>query len=311
MTPAEQISFLFIGAVCALVFASLFGLYLTRRYGSSESIANFNSRTEAWWIMVLVLGAAFASGKVGTIILFAFVSALALYEFLLLTDIRRSDHMALIASFLLVLPLQYYFVWIEWYGLLSIFIPVYGFLLLPILVALQGDTKMFMSRIAELHWGLMIAVFCLSHIPALITITISGYRGRNILLIAFLIIVVESSDVLQYIWGKLVGQRKIAPSLSPSKTLEGLVGGIGSATLIGAACYGITPFSMGQAALIALVVNVMGFLGGLVLSAIKRDRGVKDWGRIIPGHGGVLDRLDSIAFAGPIYFHIIRFWWGI
>jgi phosphatidate cytidylyltransferase len=155
----------------------------------------------------------------------------------------------------------------------------------------------------------MICVFCLSHVPALITLPIPGFQGRNLLLIAFLVLVVQSSDVLQYVWGKLLGRHQIAPQLSPSKTVEGTVGGIACATLLGAALWWITPFAAWQAGLIALAINLMGFCGGLVMSAIKRDRGVKDWGWMIEGHGGVLDRLDSVIFAAPIFFHITRYWW--
>ena len=111
--------------------------------------------------------------------------------------------------------------------------------------------------------------------------------------------------------GKLFGRHKIAPLLSPSKTVEGFVGGVLSATLIGAALWWITPFEPWQAALLALTINLMGFFGGLVMSAIKRDRGVKDWGALIEGHGGMLDRLDSVIFAAPIFFHIIRYWWTV
>ncbi len=157
----------------------------------------------------------------------------------------------------------------------------------------------------------MICVFCVSHVPALLTLAIPGYEGRQLLLIAFLVLVVQSSDVLQYVWGKLFGRRKIAPLLSPSKTVEGFVGGVLSATAVGAALWWITPFSPWQAAAMALVVNLMGFFGGLVMSAIKRDRGVKDWGQLIEGHGGMLDRLDSVIFAAPIFFHITRFWWTV
>jgi phosphatidate cytidylyltransferase len=155
----------------------------------------------------------------------------------------------------------------------------------------------------------MVCVFCISHVPALLTLDIPGYGGRNILLIVFLVLVVQSSDVLQYVWGKLFGKHRIAPDVSPSKTLEGLVGGVASATALGAALWWITPFTVWQAALMALAVNVMGFLGGLVMSAIKRDRGVKDWGHMIEGHGGMLDRLDSVVFAAPVFFHATRHWW--
>jgi phosphatidate cytidylyltransferase len=146
-------------------------------------------------------------------------------------------------------------------------------------------------------------------VPALLTLDIPGFGGRNLLLIVFLVLVVQSSDVLQYIWGKLFGRHTIAPDVSPSKTLEGLIGGVASATAIGAALWWITPFKPWQSALIALAINVMGFLGGLVMSAIKRDRGVKDWGDMIEGHGGMLDRLDSVVFAAPVFFHITRYWW--
>lgn len=155
----------------------------------------------------------------------------------------------------------------------------------------------------------MIAVFCVSYVPALLTLDIAGYEGRNLLLIARLVIVVQLSDVLQYVCGKLFGKRKIAPNLSPSKTVEGFVGGIALASLIGGALFWITPFNPWQSILIALLINLLGFAGGIVMSAIKRDRGVKDWGHMIEGHGGMLDRLDSVCFAAPIFFHLVRYWW--
>jgi phosphatidate cytidylyltransferase len=152
-------------------------------------------------------------------------------------------------------------------------------------------------------------VFCVSFVPALLTLDIPGYEGRNLLLIAYLVIVVQLSDVLQYVCGKLFGKHKIAPNLSPSKTVEGFVGGILLSSLIGAALWWTTPFNPWQSFLIALLINLLGFAGGIVMSAIKRDRGVKDWGHMIEGHGGMLDRLDSVCFAAPIFFHLVRFWW--
>jgi phosphatidate cytidylyltransferase len=302
------------GVVGILIVASLVGFVLQRRYaaaGPNPTIENLNSRIKAWWVMVITIGIAFAFGKLGVIVLFAFASLAALREFVTLTMTRRGDHLALAAAFFVIIPAQYYLIWIEWYGLYSIFIPVYAFLLLPIIVAMRGDTASFMARVAEVQWGLMISVFCVSHVPALLTLSIPGYDGRSILLIAFLVLVVQSSDVLQYIWGKLFGRHKIAPELSPSKTVEGFVGGVLSATLLGAALWWITPFAPWQAAAMALIINLMGFLGGLVMSAIKRDRGVKDWGAMIEGHGGVLDRLDSVIFSAPIFFHLTRYWWTI
>lgn len=185
------------------------------------------------------------------------------------------------------------------------------FLLQPILVSLRGDTGRFMLRVAEVQWGVMVTVYCLSHVPALLILEIPGFDGNNLLLVAFLVLVVQASHVLQYVWGKLIGRHKVAPTLSPSKTWEGLVGGVASATAIGAALWWITPFSIAEAAAMALVVTIMGFFGGVVMSAIKRDRGVKDWGRMIEGHGGMLDRLDSVVFAAPVFFHAVRYGWTI
>jgi phosphatidate cytidylyltransferase len=310
-TGAQTLA-LFGGIFAILVTASLVGFVLQRRYagaGATPTIENLNTRVRAWWVMVVLLGLAFATGKPGVILIFAFASFAGLREFLTLTTTRRGDHWALAAAFFVVLPAQYYLIWIEWYGLYSIFIPVYVFLLLPVIAALRGDATRFMERIAELQWGLMIAVFCLSHVPALLTLPIPGFEARKLLLVGFFVLVVQASDVLQYVWGKLLGRHPIAPRLSPSKTIEGFLGGVLSATALGAALWWLTPFSPWHAALMALVITLMGFCGGLVMSALKRDRGVKDWGWMIAGHGGMLDRLDSVIFAAPVFFHLTRYWW--
>jgi phosphatidate cytidylyltransferase len=297
------------GILGILLVASLVGEILLKVKGHNSVIDNLNARVRAWWVMAAVIGLALWAGKGGVIVLFAFISFVALREYFTLAPTRRGDHWALVVSFFVVLPFQYFLIWIEWYSLFTIMIPVHAFLLLPLLEATGGDTRGFMQRTATVQWGLMIAVYCLSHVPALLVLDIPGYEGRNAFLIVFLVIVVQSSDVLQYVWGKLFGKRKIAPRLSPSKTVEGFVGGIASATLLGAALWWITPFNPWEAAFMALVVNLMGFVGGLVMSAIKRDRGVKDWGAMIEGHGGMLDRVDSVCFSAPMYFHVIRYLW--
>ena len=147
--------------------------------------------------------------------------------------------------------------------------------------------------------------------PALLSLNIPGYEGKNVLLVAFLVVVVQLSDVLQYVWGKLIGRHKIAPHLSPSKTWEGFVGGVASASAVGAGLWWMTPFTPLEAAGLALVITLMGFFGGLVMSAIKRDKGVKDWGHLIAGHGGFIDRLDSVVFSAPVFFHLTRYFWSV
>lgn len=303
------------GAVfLVLAVASTIGLILKWRSGFAHphaTIDNLNARLKAWWIMIAVITAATSAGAWGVIALFALVSFQCLREYVSLAPTRKGDHRALIWSFYVFLPLQYYLIAAGWYGLFSILIPVYAFLLLPISASLGADTARFLERSAKIQWGLMICVYCLSHVPALLTLEIPDYAGRNLLLVVFLLLTVQSSDVFQYIWGKLLGRHALSKQISPSKTVEGLVGGMLSATAMGAALWWITPFSPGEAAFVALVINTLGFFGGFVLSAIKRDRGVKDWGHLIEGHGGMLDRVDSLAFSAPVFFHLLRHEWTL
>lgn len=301
---------LFVGIGVLLIVASTIGWLLKRRMKSPNSVIdNLNKRINAWWVMVAIFAIAIFLGKFAVIILFFIASGIALREFLTLTPITRYDYWPLLFAYFIVLPLQYILVAVSWYELFCIFIPIYGFLFLAILAAITGSAHNFLARIAEVQWGLMITVYSISFIPALLILPIDHYQDRNLLLIAFLVFVVELSDVLQYVFGKLFGKHSISPNLSPSKTVEGFIGGIFSASLIGACLWWVTPFSFIQAGLISLMITLLGFLGGLVMSAIKRDRGVKDWGKLISGHGGVLDRLDSICFAAPIFFHVVRYYW--
>jgi len=299
------------GLIVVLTVASTVAGLLRWRAGATPTLTNLTARINAWWVMVLVLTIAFLLGMSGLVVLFALISFASLREFVTLTYTRRSDHWILLGMFGIVIPFQYWLVWTEWYGLFTIFIPVYCFLLMPAFTALHGDTESFLERIAAQQWAVMISVYCMSHVPALLSLNIPGFEGRKLLLVAFLMITVQGSDVLQYIFGKLFGRRKVAPNVSPSKTWEGLVGGIGSASLLGAALWWLTPFTPLQAGLVAFMAGGMGFLGGLVASAIKRDQGVKDWGHLIEGHGGMLDRADSLVFSAPIFFHIVRYFWTV
>jgi phosphatidate cytidylyltransferase len=296
------------GVAALLTAASLIGFVLGRRATKPESVAtvrNLNARIGSWWVMVVVFGGALALGHTTTIVLFAVLSFMALREFWTLTPSRRGDHRALFLSFFVVLPFQYVLLGIDWYGLFAIFIPVYAFLMLPAVVALTGETADFLARSAKVQWGLMLTAYAVSHAPALLMLD-TGVPGA--LLLSYLVIVVQLSDVLQYVWGKLIGRHRFSPNVSPSKTVEGLVGGGLSAIAVGTLLYRLTPFSPLQAAAISAVIVTAGFFGGFVLSAIKRDLGAKDWGYVIEGHGGVLDRIDSLTFAAPLFFHITRYW---
>ncbi|MEM7243098.1 MAG: phosphatidate cytidylyltransferase [Pseudomonadota bacterium] len=314
MSAPFEFFLLLAGVFCLLVFASLVAELLRARTdpeAPSPVIENLVARINAWWFMVAFLSIAMIFGRTGVVILFGLLSFAAMREFLTLTAKSRADHYALAAAFFIVLPFQYYLIWVDWYGLYSIFIPVYAFLFLPIISVLRGEIENFMTRVSETQWGLMICVFAASHVPALIMLDIPGYEGKSILLIAFLVVVVQGSDVLQYVFGKLFGRHRIAPLLSPSKTWEGFLGGVISASFLGAGLWWLTPFAIWQAFLIAMMISILGFLGGLVMSAMKRDKGIKDWGHLIAGHGGFIDRLDSVVFSAPIFFHVTRYFWNV
>jgi len=180
---------------------------------------------------------------------------------------------------------------------------------MAIRTVIAGDTERFLERTAVTQWGLMICVYFVSYVPALLMLRIPGFEHQNAKLMFFLVLVVQLSDVLQYVWGKAIGRRRIAPAISPNKTWAGCIGGTLSATAVGAALWWATPFTPIVAALMAFVVTLMGVAGGLIMSAIKRDRGVKDYGSLIAGHGGMLDRIDSLCFAAPVFFHLTRFFY--
>ncbi len=313
MSAPFEFILLLCGLLCVLILASYVASTLKKRVVSTDTdpvIENLVARIKAWWVMVALLAIAMLFGGAGVVVLFGFLSFMAMREFLTLTAKSRADHYALASAFFVILPVQYYLVWVDWYGLYSIFIPVYAFLFLPIISAIRGETDNFLTRVSETQWGLMICVFAASHVPALLFLQIPGYEGKSILLIAFLVVVVQGSDVLQYVFGKFFGRHKIAPLLSPSKTWEGFLGGVLSASILGAFLWWMTPFAFWQAFLVSLLIAVMGFSGGLVMSAIKRDKGVKDWGNLIAGHGGFIDRLDSVVFSAPIFFHVVRYFWS-
>ena len=295
MIEDRELFWLLTGIAGTLVVATVAGQTLRLSVGGA-TIANVNARIGAWWMMCAAFAVAVLTGGIGSLVLFALLSALALREFVTLSPTARADHRALAWSFFFVIPLQYVLVGVHWYGLFSILIPVYAFLFVATRIVLAGETDRFLERAATIQWGLMACVYCVSYAPALMLLDIEGYDASTGKLLLFLVVVVQASDVLQFVWGKLVGRRRIAPSISPNKTWEGFVGGVACATLVGTALWWATPFNPWQAAAMSLV-----------MSAIKRDRGVKDFGGLLPGHGGVLDRIDSLLFAAPIFFHVTRF----
>ncbi|MBK4120495.1 phosphatidate cytidylyltransferase [Kocuria rhizophila] len=315
------------GLLGFLVLATVVAELMYRRTASEglrATLLNVRQRIFAWWIMVAVLVGSLALGETAVVLLFLALSLLALREFANLLPPGERDRRVLTWILVVLAPLHFWFVWEHWYGMFAIFIPVYAFLFLPVLLALSGRTESFLHRAALSQWGLMVCVYALSYLPAVLQLPVAIHHGKAAAdgsavgsggveagaLLLFLAVVVQGSDVLQYLWGKAMGRHRIAPTVSPNKTWEGFVGGVLSATALGAALWWLTPFTPWQAGVLALVSCLLGFLGGLVMSSLKRDRGIKDFGALIPGHGGILDRMDSLIFAAPVFFHLTRFFFA-
>jgi phosphatidate cytidylyltransferase len=303
-----------VGGVLALLAVATTVGQLLRLYPDSglnpPAVRSFNLRLRAWWLMCSVLAAALVVGNTATVVLFGLLSFGALREFITLTPTRLGDHRALFWVFFLFTPLQYLLIGMMGSShdeLYNVLLPVYAFLFILARVALSGDYKRFLERTAKIQAGLLICVYCLSFAPALLFLHLpSGSSGANVRLLFFLILMVQLSDALHFLWSKLVGRTIIAPAISPGKTWEGFLGGIASSTLLGAALWWATPFPPWGAAGMSLLISIMGFAGGMTMSAIKRDRGVKDYGTLVEGHSGVLDRIDSLCFAAPVFFHVTR-----
>jgi phosphatidate cytidylyltransferase len=312
----------------ALAIASLIGRWLQNQSNESVNpalVRRFRQRLHSWWLMCAILVFGLLLGPTGTVVLFGLVSFWALREFITMAPTRRADHRALFWALVVFTPLQYVLVgldnstlpWfngkpIDFYGLYSIMIPVYAGLFVPARIAISGDHKKFLERSAQITAGLLICVYSLSYAPALLSLkfqTSSGvpWTGNVAGLLFFFILICQLSDILQWSWGQLVGKNLIAAEVSTSRTWEGFAGGTLSTGILGAALHFVTPFEIWEAACMSMIVAVMGMCGGMTMSAIKRDRGVTDYGTLVLGHAGVLDRIDTLCFAAPVFYHIVRF----
>jgi phosphatidate cytidylyltransferase len=269
---------------------------------------NLRERVTSWWVMIALLAGALLIGWPAVVVLFAVVSFIALREFLSLAPTRPEDRLIILAAYLTI-PLSYFFITIDRYGIYLVFVPVYCFLITPFLMACLGQTRNYLAAVAMFHWGLMTCVYNVGYAAFLMRATSvevmpAGPAG----LVFMLLVATEFNDVAQYVWGKLFGRRKITPTVSPNKTWEGFIGGwVSTAALI----WFVGPFFLpvhGVAlATIAITLPLAGFAGDVTMSAIKRDLGVKDTSHMIPGHGGVLDRIDSLTFTAPLFFHLLAF----
>lgn len=295
------------GIFVLLVVASLAVRFLQRQ-NPERNYSELSARVRTWWVMCAIFCSAMFLSKAVSIVFFGFVSFLALKEFFTLIPTRRADRRVLLWAYLAIV-FQYLWVGMEWYGMFIIFIPVYLFLFIPFRLVLIGETEGFLRSAATIQWGLMITVFSLSHIGYLLTLPVQvNPNGGGAGLVLFLVVLTQLNDVAQYIWGKSFGKRKITPKVSPNKTWEGFLGGLATTVVLALLLAPLlTPLTVVHSLLAGLVIGGFGFVGDVSMSALKRDLGVKDSGQLLPGHGGVLDRVDSITYTAPLFFHF--FWY--
>jgi phosphatidate cytidylyltransferase len=318
LTPDQQVSLVFVVLFGLLLIASGVSVLLSlreRRAADEDATglrALFMQDNQALlrssWMMVLVFWVGWAMGEGFAIVLFGLVSFFVLREFISLSPTRRGDHRSLVLAFFVVLPLQYALVWTERFNLFTVFIPVYVFLLIPVVSALGNDPQRFLERNAKLQWGIMVCVYGMSHVPALLLLNFPGFAGKTAFLVFFLVLVVQTCMLVQHLAAR--GLRKpAAPAISSSFHWRSWALGLAAGGLLGAALSGFTPFKPLPALAMALVACVAGSLGHLVMKAIKRDRGVTHWGlggRSVTGASGLLDRVDALCFAAPVFFHSVR-----
>jgi phosphatidate cytidylyltransferase len=308
MSDSLQTLYYCLGGIFSILALATIILFVLKKYRPQHDWLELQQRINSWWIIVGVFSLAMLSPKGLALAFFGFLSFLSLKEYLTLAPTRRSDNVPLLWMYAAI-PLQYIWVGMSWYGMSIIFIPIYVFLFLPARMVFVGDTKGFLHSASVMHWGMMTTVFALSHVAFLMMLPGVDTKA-GALLVIFLVAATELNDIAQYLWGKSLGKIKVTPKVSPNKTLAGLSGGILTTSLL-AAIIGplLTSMNWVHSLGAGVIIGLSGFCGDVVMSAIKRDFGVKDSGKLLPGHGGILDRLDSLIYTAPLFFHFYYYFY--
>jgi phosphatidate cytidylyltransferase len=318
LNPSQQVATLFVVGFGILVVASVTAFLFTFRQRADvdeawlAELKNFRKLLATSWFMVVVFWLAWAAGDSVATVLFALIAFFALREFITLSPTRRGDHRSLVLAFFVVLPIQFWLVRTEHFDLFTVFIPVYVFLAIPVVSALAGDTQRFLERNAKLQWGIMVCIYGMSHVPALLLLDFPNYDGKGAFLVFFLVFVVQTCMIVQHIVTRQLKRPPSAPEVSKSFNWYSWFLGMIVGSMVGGLLSFITPFKPGQALAMAFVACVAGSMGHLVMKALKRDRGVTSWGKrvSVTGANGLLDRVDALCFAAPIFFHSARWYFG-
>ncbi|MET3074365.1 phosphatidate cytidylyltransferase [Pantoea leporis] len=308
MADSRHLLYYCLGGIFGVLMLATLIIFVLRKCRPQRNWLELQQRVNSWWVIICLFSLAMLSPKWLALTFFGFISFLSLKEYLTLAPTRRSDSMPLLWMYAAI-PVQYLWTGMAWYGMFIIFIPVYIFLFLPARMVIAGDTKGFLHSASVMHWGMMTTVFALSHVAYLMTLP-GADASAGALLVFFLVALTELNDIAQYLWGKSLGRIRVTPNVSPNKTLAGLLGGIFTTMLL-AVILGplLTPMSFLHSLGAGLIIGASGFCGDVVMSAIKRDFGVKDSGKLLPGHGGILDRLDSLIYTAPLFFHFYYYFY--
>lgn len=319
LTPGQQVGLLFVVVFGLLLIISVaaFVLSLQDRHEDdlhTQKLKDFNGLLRTSWAMCTVFWVAWTLGETAATVLFGLVAFFALREFITLSPTRQGDHRSLVLAFFVVLPLQFALVITRHFDLVTVFIPVYVFLAIPVVSALADDPHRFLERNAKLQWGIMVCVYGISHVPALLLLKFPNYQGKNAFLVFFLVFVVQSCMIVQHLASRRLARAPIAPNVSKSFEWTSWLTAVIVASLVGGLMAGLTPFKPAQAVAMALIACVAGSMGHLVMKALKRDRGITNWGsegKSVTGASGLLDRVDALCFAAPIFFHSVRWYFGL
>lgn len=305
---SDELLYVFIGIVIVLIASTVITAVLKRR-NPSNTLHEVELRIRSWWVMFIIFTIAIVVHSTISLIFLALLCFLALKEYFSLIPFNRAHRLVLFWAYLAI-PIQFLFIYFEQYGMFIIFIPVYMFLLIPIQAIFVGDTKNFLQSIASVQWGMMLMVFGLSHLAYLLVLPGKESSIIGAGLVLFLVVLTQANDVAQFLWGKLLGKRKIVPKVSPNKTWAGFIGGLVTTTILAVILAPLlTPFSLLASIVSGLYIALMGFIGDVNISALKRDLAIKDTSSIIPGHGGILDRVDSLTYTAPLFLHFTRFFY--
>jgi phosphatidate cytidylyltransferase len=319
LSPGQQVGLLFVVVfgLLLIISAAAFVLSLQDRHEDdlhTQKLKDFNGLLRTSWVMCTVFWVGWALGETVATVLFGLVAFFALREFITLSPTRQGDHRSLVLAFFVVLPLQFALVITRHFDLVTVFIPVYVFLAIPVVSALADDPHRFLERNAKLQWGIMVCVYGISHVPALLLLKFPNYQGKNAFLVFFLVFVVQSCMIVQHLASRRLARAPIAPNVSKSFEWTSWLTAVVVASLVGGLMAGLTPFKPAQAVAMALIACVAGSMGHLVMKALKRDRGITNWGsegKSVTGASGLLDRVDALCFAAPIFFHSVRWYFGL